>query len=117
MQLDIAKAGLEARLTHNNEMMTTLTRRAEIVDIQQKKLWSELKDHFKLWATEGPISFLIRQRKDGCLVLTAVRSVQQYPQAQRGQETDSFLMRLDPEVLKRFFKFLNIQPPPGFLPE
>jgi hypothetical protein len=118
IQIDIAKAGLEAKLTHNNEMIISLIRRADLVDLQQKKLWTELKDHFQLWATEGPVSFFIRQRKDGCLILTAIRLMQPCSHTpQQGQENDSFLMRLDPEVLKRFFKFLNIQPPPGFLPE
>lgn len=118
MQIDLAKMGIEARLTHNRDLAIKLARQSEFLEANQKKLWVEIKDYFKLWAVEGPITFFIRLHKDGCLVLTSISTMQRGPQGMQGQDNgDSFLMRLDPDVLKKFFRFLNIQPPPGLLPE
>jgi hypothetical protein len=114
MQIQIAKRGLEARLTHNRNLMIQLTRQTEILEVNQKKLWFDLKNHFNLWSLEGNHTLLIRQHKDGYLLLTVTQTQQLSHSIQEG---DSFLMRMDPELLKRFFKFLNMQPPPGIFPE
>jgi hypothetical protein len=116
-QIDIAKMGVEARLTHNTEMLISLTRRAELLEINQKKIWAEIKDHFRLWSTDGPVTFLVR-KKDNILILTAVQPPQVPSIPSQGpSEGESFLMRLDPEMLRRFFKFFNINPPPGMFPD
>ena len=72
-QIELAKQSIEAKLTHVEEKMIDVIRKSELLELKQKKVWIELKDHFKLWGAEGPSTYLIR-KKDSVLVLTQVNS-------------------------------------------
>ncbi len=112
LQIEYAKLTLEAKMTHNNELTADVLRKCEKLDIEQKKVWVDIKDYFKLWSVEVPTSFFIRT-KGSLLALTSIR----LPQDQREQSDgmpDSYIIRMNNEMIKRFLKFFN--PPPGFFP-
>jgi len=117
MQVDLSKKILEARMTHNIEMMADIARRYERLDIKQKQVWAEIKDHFNLWKVDDPTSFFIREREH-LLVLTSLKIPLDGggPSQGGGNSPDGFALKLDPELLKKFLKYFNINPPPGFLP-
>ncbi len=120
MQIDLSKRMLESKMTHNISMMTDSMRRYEKLELKQKQIWIEIKDHFNLWKIDDPSSFFIRER-DRLLVLTSVKM--NSPSGSGGGLQGSgdspdggFAVKLDPEMLKKLLKYLNINPPPGLLP-
>jgi len=115
MQIDLAKLAIEARLTHNEDLMIEVNRRTEKLDISQKKIWFDIKNYFNVWKVSIPTSFFIRS-KGSLLALTSVR----INPAQMGNLSsnpegfpESYMIRMDNETLKKFLKYLNISPPPG----
>jgi len=119
--IELAKKEIEAKLTHNISMFIAVSRDIEILDNLQKKVWIDLKDHFKIWGIEGAYTFLIR-KKDNVLVLTSIEAPHFMPFPEHGPgpgqgSPESHIMRLDPETLRKLFRYLNINPPPGFFPE
>ena len=88
------------------------------MDIDQKKLWWEIKEHFNLWSISSAAPFFIRY-KEPLLVLTSER-IHGGPGSGPGPVSpsispgDGFLVKMDSEMLRKFFRSLNIPPPPGF---
>jgi len=116
MQIDLSKTILEARMTHNNELMINSMQKFEKLELKQKEAWVEIKDHFNLWSVNEPTSFFIRER-DHLLVLTAVKSQGGGSGGGEGPDGSGYMLRLDPEMLKKLMKYFNLNPPPsGFFP-
>lgn len=120
-QIELAKKGVVARMTHDAGAMLEVIRATEFLEIKQRKLWADLKDQFKFWSSEGPTTFLVR-KKGPMLILTSVQlpqPQQHIPPPPTGGEAmpETFVIRMDPDILKKFFKYFNLTPPPGMFPE
>jgi hypothetical protein len=117
MQIDLSKKVLEARMTHNYDLMSAVMRQYEKLDLKQKQVWMEIKDHFDLWKVDDPTSFFIRE-KDRLLVLTSVKINPNGGNSGpiNGGDSPEGFIKLDPELLKKFMKYFNLNPPPGLLP-
>lgn len=100
--IEIAKLRVEADLTHNMELMATLIRKEYVLEIETKKMWVLLRDHFNIWLTPG--SYNIRN-KDGVLFL--VMPVNNQP-----QYIKPGVIRINPEMLKNFFRYMGMDLPP-----
>jgi hypothetical protein len=123
-QIELASKSTEARMTHDTSLMLKLIRKTELLEIEQRKIWFELKDHFSLWGLDGPINYLVRS-KDTTLILTCVSSNPRFPERNISSEeksgppvfhessSENFIIRMDSDMIKRFFKFFNIPFPPG----
>ena len=86
------------------------------LDICQKRLWNRLKDHFDLWDKEGR---LYSVRKKGPLLVLTEPNIPPPPNSGMGGSGNPpmGLISMSPEVLRNFFRFMNIDPPPGMFPE
>jgi hypothetical protein len=99
--INLAKKAMEAKMTKNKELMITINKAGENLDIKQRKLWIELKNYFNLWGISS--TYLIRS-KDSALVLTSI------PADRGGGDTGSIEpIILGPEEFKKFLRLL-----PGF---
>lgn len=117
-QIELSKRALEAQLTHDMSLALEVARSMEYLDIRQKKIWAELKDRFNLWKSDGPATFFVRENS-GLLVMTALKNSNPGSPSNRPNQgepmPDTFILRMDSEMLKRFFQYFNITPPPGLL--
>jgi hypothetical protein len=116
--LSIQKSNLEAQITNNHSLFVEIGKKQARLDIQQKKVWLDLKNHFNLWDNNSQY-FSIRE-KGPMLVLTEPKRVMSAPpknmmMPQPGQNTG--IIQIDPEVLRQIFRMMNIQPPPGMFPD
>ena len=119
LQIVLSKNLLEARMTRNTALAVETMRRYEKLDLKQKQVWMNIKDHFNLWKMDDPTSFFIREQNH-LLVLTSIKmngsgggnGVLLNPSG----DPDNLAIRLDPEMLKKFLKMFGLNPPPGFLP-
>ena len=113
LQVDLAKKATEAKMTHNENLMIEVTKRGERLDIEQRKVWLDVKNYFNIWNVGAPTSFFIRY-KDPLLVLTSIKMnnppTPGQPVLPEGMP-DSYAIRLDPEIMKKLFRFLNNMPP------
>ena len=98
----LAKQHLEANMTHNISLMAQVMRKEQILEIGTKKLWVDLRDHFQLWKRPG--NYNIKLSEYGVLYLVEPMSSTQF--------IGPGMIRMDPKILKKFFKFLGIEPPP-----
>ena len=111
--IEMAKKNIEARMTSNIEMIPALQRENERIELQHRKVWFDLKDHFRLWQWDQAASFFIRINK-GSLVVTIQREGSPTPPPNVGPNDPIMaFLRVDPELMKRFFKHFGIDPPPG----
>ena len=100
--IEIAKTHVEADLTRDMNLMSDLIRREHILEIETKKMWVKLRDHFKLWMTPG--SYNIRC-KNGVLFLVM-------PQEKQPQYVKPGVIKVDPVMLKKFFRYMGLDLPP-----
>ena len=119
LQIDLAKKVTEAKMTHNENMMIEVNKQGEKLDIEQRKIWLDVKNYFNIWNVGVPTSYFIRY-KDNLLVLTAIKL--NNPPSHPGLPTEgipdsSYIIKMDPETIKRLFRYLNTNPPPDFPPE
>ena len=118
LQVEYAKMATGARMTHNEPMLMDLTKKFEKLDIDQKRLWWEIKEHFNLWSVGSSTSFFIRY-KEPLLVLTSERILGgpgngPGPVGPSNPSGEGFFVKMDSDMLRKFFRSLNIPPPPGF---
>jgi hypothetical protein len=113
-QIDLAKRSIEAKLVHDEENMIDVVRKMEILELKQRKIWTELKDYFKLWGPDGASTYLIR-KKDSVLVLTKVNNDRSQGLFDAIGGGSDGIMRLDPDMIKRFLRGL-LPPQSGLLP-
>jgi hypothetical protein len=114
-QIEFAKKSVEARMTHDSNLMLQIIRKMELLEIEQRKIWIDLKDHFSLWGLDGPINYMVRM-KNNTLILTCIRQQAQGPQQPpvvSSESGENFIIKMDSEMLKKFFKFFNLPFPPG----
>ena len=113
LQVEYAKISLEAKLTHNRPLMVEIIKKTEKLEIAQKKIWMEIKDYFKLWDIEIATSYFIRSQGT-ILTLTSIALG-----GSRGPGFDSpegYFIKMDGDMLKKFYRMMNITPPPGLTP-
>ena len=99
--IEIAKLRIEADLTRNTDLMAELIRKDHILEIETKKMWVSLRDHFNLWKQPG--SYNIRS-KDGVLflVMPQLSSPPQY--------IKPGVIKVDSTMLRNFFRYMGIDP-------
>jgi len=84
----LAKKQVEANMTRNVKTMAIVAREETLLEISARKMWLQVKDHFKLW--ENPTSYTIK-RNESNLVL-----VGNPPQRQ----PRPMIMPMDPNMLR-----------------
>lgn len=98
--------------------MVDIIKKSEKLDIAQKKLWYEIKNHFNIWNVSVPTSFFIRI-KGPLLYLTAIKldpSGQIPHQEENNDNSGQYLLKMDNDTLRKILRHLNITPPPGLIP-
>lgn len=102
--IKIAKDKVEADLTNNFDLHVSLKKQETNLEIETQKVWMKIKDHFDIWASPGQYNIKI---KNGALYLveSALNTI------------NGNIIKMDPKILKEFFKFINIDPPPGLQDE
>jgi len=113
LNIEYSKRLVGARMTNDVPLMIELAKKFDLLEINQKKIWFDIKNHFNLWEVKSALSFLIRTREN-LLVLTSTSFGSEAPSSQIDGNTNS-IIELDPDILMKFFRFLN-NPPPGFNP-
>jgi hypothetical protein len=101
--IKFAKMRLEAGMTKDVDLLANVNRRELILEIETKKVWVALKDHFVLWSK--PISHIIKRQEDGLFVLVEL------PPAQPSHFVGGNMVKMDPNTMRNFFKFLGLNPP------
>jgi hypothetical protein len=107
-----AKKRVEVSMTKDTALLAQLFRKECIMEIQMKKIWCELKDHFKLW--DKPVSYGIR-KQDPFLVLVIIPDhppIQMMP----GSNGQAGMMRMDENTFRKFMGMLGMEPPPDMAP-
>jgi hypothetical protein len=108
-QISIAKQRLEAVMTNNASKLIALKCKTELWEIRCRKIWFDLKNHFKLW--NNTTHFDIRHNET-LLVLVQSSATDKASLAPCGRmEDQSQIVVLDNEAFKQFLRFLNIKPP------
>jgi hypothetical protein len=103
--IEISKQHTEAVLTKNIKLITSLSRRNAKQEIQLKKIWFDIKEHFGLWDCECQYSI---KKKDNILVL-AITQEQNGPTPGPGPRPGGMVM-MDPDNFKNFLRMLGINP-------
>jgi hypothetical protein len=103
-----AKLAIEANMTHNTDMLHRILRKEAFLEISTKKIWVALKDYFKLWNKVSNFSIKI---KDNMLVLVELLPI--IPQNMMGNPA---VIKMDPNTMRNFFKFLGLNPPEDLIP-
>jgi hypothetical protein len=104
--IEVSKKRLEASMTRDMGLMAVVMRKDNAMEIDMKKIWLELKDHFKLW--DKPASYGIR-KQDPFLILVSIpdNPFQMMP----GSNAQHGIMRMDPDMLKKFLDMMGMEPP------
>jgi len=110
----MAKENTEAEMTGDQATLAKLYRQNALRDIELKRLWVLLKDHFQLWDKNlGNASI---RRKGPLLVLTYQRPQNQTNQVHPGSvmfQTPFGAVQTNPAVLRQILKLLGLPPLPG----
>ena len=102
--IEMSKQHTEAVITKNSKMITELSRRNAKQEIQLKRIWFDIKEHFGLWDCECQYSI---KKKDNILVL-AVTQEQQGPIPGSGPHGGVIMM--NPDKFKDFLRMFGINP-------
>lgn len=103
--ISMAKKQVEFNMTRNADRFAELAHQNSLMEINQKKIWHELRDYFDLWDT--PVQYVIRRR--GPILVVAAQESQNIPMAGRKGQ----MIQMDAQEMRRIFKMLGIPPPPG----
>lgn len=107
LTIKMAKIQTEASMTRNMPVLVDLQRKQCLIEIELKKLWVALKDHFDLWSQNCP--YCIKNR-GGVLVLTVKNPGQQ--QGGGGNNGGSPVGFIgDPRMLREIFRRMGLEPP------
>jgi hypothetical protein len=106
ISIRMAMLQTKAALTRDRDLIVYLTKRAAHTEVAMKKIWIDLKDHFMLWDKDIKVAL----KKQGSLLVLIDDSTPQ-PPTPIGE--NGFMMRVDPETLRGFFRMLGIEPPTG----
>jgi len=107
--IQIAKLRVEADITKNQDLVSNVLRKEMLLEIDAKRLWIKIKDHFKLWDTSTNHTI---KSKDSILVLV-----------EQNTSTPTIVspgvVKMDANTFNNFLRFLGIdknQIPPEQLP-
>jgi len=126
LSIKLGKRGVEASMTRNKDMMVDLQRHHARMEINLKKIWFDIKDHFHLWDKGG--HYTIKKRGSFLVLSLKQQPRPQYQMPSPPPPSSSPDIPLDapdgvgfikmhPNMLKEFFKYLGMTPPPGIFPE
>ena len=96
----------KASLTKDRDLFIKLTKGAAQTEIAMKKIWLDIKNHFNLWDKDIKVAI---KKQGSLLVLVDDRPSQ--PPIPAGD--NGFMIKVDPDTLKGFFRMLGLEPPPG----
>ena len=99
----LAKLQVEANMTHNVALVAKISRQDLLMEIETRKIWLAVKDHFNLWGK--PTSFALKKLKD-FLVLTEI--AQQPP---HGMVNFPWVQKVDPNSFRKFLEMLGLEGP------
>jgi hypothetical protein len=97
----LAKLQVEANMTRNASLMAKISRQDLLMEIETRKIWLAVKDHFNLW--DKPTNFSLKKLKNS-LVLTEIS--QQPPQ---GMVSFPGVHRVDPNSFRKFLDMLGFE--------
>jgi len=97
----LAKLQVEANMTRNAALMAKISRQDLLMEIETRKIWLAVKDHFNLW--DKPTNFSLKKLKNS-LVLTEIS--QQPPQ---GMVSFPGVHRVDPNSFRKFLDMLGFE--------
>jgi hypothetical protein len=97
--LDTSKLNMEASLTRNAELAAEVAKKEAVLDINSKKIWFILREHFQLWS--NPANLSIKSHENMLVV------VEQHQPAVPPSFVGPGLVKMDPHTLRQFLQFLN----------
>jgi len=103
--IEHAKLAAVANMTGDEALICKLRRNELLNEIMSRKIWIELKDHFKLWLKNT--SYTIKITQDNLLVLVELHVMQQPDQ--NGPRA----IRLDNGQMGNFLRMLGLDFPPN----
>jgi hypothetical protein len=103
--IEVAKLRVEAGLTRNETLLAEVYRKEVLLDINSKKIWLAIKDHFNLW--NKPTGNYSIKKYNGLLVLIEPAK-QGMPPAFLGPG----IVKMDHDTLKQFMRYLGMDVPP-----
>jgi len=112
--IELSKKRVEASMTKNSELAAEVSKKEMAMELAMKRTWYDLKTMFKLW--NKPSSYGIR-RKDPLLVLVEMVPVAPRLQVMPGSTPSNGAIKLDREMMRKFFEFMGMEPPPDMFPE
>lgn len=98
----IAKERVEANMTYNRAMQIKTLRKEQILDIETKELWVNLRDRFNLWAKPG--NYNIKISSENNIIYLVEQLV-------TPQFMNSGVIKMTPELLKKFLDYMGLEPP------
>ncbi len=101
--IKIGRDRAEANMTHNLKMQIDVARREQLLEIETKKIWVALRDEFKLWTKPGYYNIKVSTENN------ILYMVEQLPQPQL---VGPGVIKMNPDMLKKFFDFMGMDPPP-----
>lgn len=97
--LEAAKMRVEVEVTRNQQLLAKVSRREALLELNTKKIWIILRDHFNLWGRQS--NYSIKKNKDFIvLVDTSAAPTFMGPN----------IVKMDQNTLRQFMQFLG-QPP------
>ena len=90
----LAKEHVEANMTHDHDKLVTTFRKSQIIDVETRRVWIAIKDHFNLWSKPGNYNFKI-SRENNIIYLVE--------QLTPPQISDSGIIKMNPAMLRKFF--------------
>ena len=100
--IQYSKMRVEANMTRDLDLLGQVSRSELLLEIAVKKVWVELKDHFKLW--NKLISHVIKTNNNGAYVLVEL------PSSQTSGPVPN-IIRMDQNSMRNFFKSLGLDMP------
>jgi hypothetical protein len=103
--INASKLRVEASLTRNEALLAEVCRKEVLLDINSKKIWLAIKDHFNLW--NKPAGNYSIKKYNGLLVL-----IEPAKQGMPPSFVGPGIVKMDYNTLKQFMQYLGMDPPP-----
>ena len=108
--VELAKMHTAATLTHDEETMTEWARKDARHELESKKIWLDLRDHFGLWGHFN--SYSIKKNKGSLVLVEPASAMGKFQFLAPG------IVKMDPDTLRQFLKSIGLdenQIPDGLL--
>lgn len=104
--IEVAKLRVEASLTRNEALLSEVARKEVLLDINSKKIWLAVKDHFHLW-NKPTGNYSIKRDNYGLLLL-----VEPAKQGMPPSFLGPGIVKMDYDTLRQFMQYLGMDTPP-----